>query len=341
MADETPANFLKELLPGSTTEAVRQNPVGRLKLIAKAAMMSYLASFFDRRGFNRSFLKHVSPTLEGMYDAGHKGLPADESYRRLQIARLFEKTEAHLPAILITDAGARNVPTGLGGYDSAEVDQNTGLAILRTTSAMRISLNLFVGAEDLTTADTICTALGMIFGPIRRLSGGDMITSERYGREQGGSFTPGTWVMHLPQGEVDLPAASHNPHGEDQRSGFYTATMTISDIYLEASSWWQYDHRPRRTERDLLPDVEANLSKAYSAQLPDIDPIPLGRSVRIDVRYMPVGAQLYVSNRNVAVIRNGFELVARGLGEATLRIVAPGTDESRVLDEKPFQVVWR
>lgn len=339
---ETPVNFLRNLRPDTVTEAVDQNPIGQLKLIAKAALMQYIASYFDERGANRALLKHSAPGLASMYDAGHGALSESNLYRKLQVARLFESTKAELPSILITDAGARNIPVGLGSYDQASVDQNTGKAILRTTSAIRISLNLFVGAEDLATADAICTALGLIFSTaLRRLGGGDMITNEQYGREHTGSFTPGTWVMHLPQGEIDIPAASHNPHGEDQKAGFYTATTSISDVYLEASSYYAYDHRLRPEPGDIRSSDSDNLNETFAVQIEDIPPIPLGRSQRIVVRYLPVGGQLYVADRNIATIRNGVELVAKSVGTTTLRVLAPGADKSRVLVEKPVTVVWR
>lgn len=339
---ETPTNMLQGLRPGTASEAVSQTAVGRPKLIAKAALLSYLTSFLDDRGFNRPLLAHMCPKIEGMYDCGISPQTKNAVKKRMQLARLFENLKKDLPAVIITEDGSRNEAVGLGGYDGIHVDPVRDKAILRSTNAVRVSVTISIGADDLTTCGDIADAVAMMCGAtLRRLGGGDMITNQRFGNQ----YTPGSWVLHLPMTEVNVGSPAHQSYGDDPTSGFYISSISLADMYFEASSYFEYDHkeilRDPSNPADLAGDADES-DLLSGIEIPAIPDIPLGRSVTIAMPSVPLGARLIVANRNVAVVRNGIDVHGRGIGETTLRLVMPGAtrDDTRVLDERTITVVY-
>ena len=313
---DTPSNFLQQMVPETVTQAVAQHGIGRPKLMAKAAFMTYLASFLDQRGINRHLLQAAAPGIAGMYDAGQTPEDPSPRRRRLALARLFENIEAELPTVLITDNGATLRPPGIGGYDRTIMsDKDPKLAIMQHTVIAEIGFTITIGAEDPTTLDDIASAVGIFLGPMLRAAGGDRI-SDGYLTATGD--TPGiNWVLMLPMEGVQVPPANFVPHGEDPRQGYYTTSISVDGAIFEASTYSEYN------PWGAVETVEAIHEEGPYFTLETLT-LRLGERKDLGLAKWPAGARIYSTDRRVVSVQNGVTAVARGLGTSLVRLVMPG-----------------
>ena len=341
----TPTNFLTRLTGGDPVIALDSKAFGRPKTVVKSVIMQYLASFLDERGRNRSLLRHSTPGIASMFDAGLTPETETPMQRRIQIARMFDGVEATLPCVIVTDSGLSLKPVGLGSYDEVYFDEASGKRIVRCTVIASMSITITTAAADLTTADDLTTAIGLMLGPYRRLAGGDYLSLKSDGS---------TWKINLPMTEVSVPPAQHSPYEGDPTKGMYMSSVDVSDIHFEASL--TFDYEPGPTPEELMRDYERGQDGGITwkvAPYPDADlptkfpPIitsdrvglRVGERVGFTVQNRPGKASLYSTNRHVLAIE-GERLIGLSPGSAdiVLSVGGPLSTDSRVLAKRSFTV---
>lgn len=331
---ETPLDFLKQLQPDSPADAVNSSAFGRPKTVVKAALASYLASFFNEAGRNRHLLSHACPSIANMFDAG--ALPAvagqvnQSSKNRLTIARLIDEHKADLPALLISDSGFTIKDHTLGSIDRGWIDRESKKRILGTSHVVDCSLSIYVASMDLTTTDDLTTAVASTFGSLRRFAGGNLI----------GHVDNVNWELVLPTMSVSVPPSQHTPIDGDSKIGMYVSNVDLSNVTFETVLWWYASYESPAESLARFHDVatasgvapvlsgaenHTDLRSAYQPSITDPGPVPLGQSRTVQVINMPASARLESSDASIIRISEdpgiGFRILGYRPGSATLRLV--------------------
>jgi len=178
--------------PASPAEAAANSPAGQEVTVTKSALQGYISSWLDPNNKTlRSLLSQYAPramqfTLDrpgprNVHFATNVSWESDDpSKRKVQLGRFLNTVKERALSIVIIDGGFENTSPGLGEIQGAsQIDANTYAFSVATT--MKITVEVYVAAQDESTTNDLCSFLAAIFGnPLRRFGGGNHITvSER------------------------------------------------------------------------------------------------------------------------------------------------------------------
>lgn len=214
-----PSGFVKKPKPKSVAEAVNQSSHDRLKTLAKSALHSYIASFLDTSGVNRSLITATSPA--GLTFVTDKSLQdsKDPLYRPTQLARMYNEIREKLPSILIIDAGFHWIPSGLGG--GLERASNVGgkwQGYYRVTGQVPVTVAVVSGDQE--TTDMLQNILLLLFDPLRNISGGSRLYSGK---------SEDSWEVRLP---LTFEVGTNTPENYEGDPKGQTWSATI-DVVLD------------------------------------------------------------------------------------------------------------
>ena len=170
-----PSGYTFKPKPRSVEEAISQHANERLKSIAKNALHTYIASFLNTEGVNRSLITTASPSgLQFITDRSFD--PAtDPTKRATQLARFYNEIRQELPAILIVDAGCNWRPASLGSIEKATIVNGVWQGWFTAIAGVPVTVAIVTGDQE--TTDLLQNILALLFGPLRNIAGGSRIFS--------------------------------------------------------------------------------------------------------------------------------------------------------------------
>jgi hypothetical protein len=221
MANSPPDGYLNRKVAQSVQEAVQSYTVDHIKTIVKSGIQRYIESFMSPVGGNRSLYETVTKMgLQYIVDKSFDPT-TDPTLRKTQLARLFEQIHRELPAILIVDSAFEYVPTNFTGIERAHILQGSWYGTLQIVR--QLSILVVAGTRDQSSTDFLHGLLSVLFGELRFLAGGNLITGNRDLGE--------TWVMTL--GSPKLGTVSQDNVSDDPKDKIWTFSIEIPDIIFE------------------------------------------------------------------------------------------------------------
>lgn len=168
--------LIKKPKAKSVAEAVSAHSHDHLKSIAKNALKTYIASFLETTGPNRSVVETISPS--GLNFVVDKSLQdsQDTRYKPTQLAIIFKEIRQKFPAIIIAESSFTRVPCGLnGGLEHAANLNGKWQGFYRV--AAKVGVSVVCASQDQTTTDTLQNILYLLFEPMRNITGGSRLFS--------------------------------------------------------------------------------------------------------------------------------------------------------------------
>jgi len=173
-----PSGFVNRPKVRSTAEATSLDSHDRIVSIAKDALQSYIASFLDTTGKNRSFTKAISPAaLQYVTDKSLQDTH-DPNKKPTQLARMFNDIRQRIPAIMIIDAGVIWEEPGLGG-GLERVSAINGKWQGWYRICARINVVVAAVTLDPESCSMLQNILSIFFKQLRVEAGGSRMTSDK------------------------------------------------------------------------------------------------------------------------------------------------------------------
>jgi len=298
----------------SLAEAISKNPTGQERLIGKAALQQYIASFLDDNGANRSLTEAVCPSVSNFvtkysYDS------EEQDKRRVQLRRIYEDEAREVPAIILIDGGSTTVSPGLGAFSRTRGHVDSQYTEAQITRIDQVSVDIHVIADDENTTTNLSGVLTLIFNSAMRfLGGGNLISS---------SDPSHRWVMTLPLVEPSFGPTSRQNIGDDQQNAVYT-TMASLELTVETFGIVAYKIRNPLQDSDLIAGVDHLVSTSYPPVINIATEVPLGVPTEFTIIYDEPGTQLLVDDPRLATVSYHFGRMVintRRLGTVELRLI--------------------
>jgi hypothetical protein len=309
MSNTPPNGYLNRKIAQSTQEALAQYTADHIKTIVKSTIQKYIASFMDTTGGNRDLFKTI--TKMGLQFVTDKSFDAasDTTVRKTQLARLFEQIRQELPCILIMDSSFEYVPANFTGLDRTWIKSPNWYGAIQIVRQM--SVMVVAGTRDQSSTDMLHSLLSVLFGEMRFLAQGTLLTGNRNIGE--------TWSMTMGIPRLGKVTQSRVP--EDPKDTIWFFDIEIGDILFE--------------DRVVVsvPLVEASVgsgvmnSSIYLADtVPTInfpDTIAINQPEQLRINYFqPITQKIIISDPNIAVYEPQSMMVsARKLGSFQIQVL--------------------
>lgn len=308
--------FIYKNISKNVQQAVAHEPLARAVLITKASIQKYIASFLDTKGYNKPLLQCEAPIVQQYVT--DKSLEADwnnTSKRHIFLARLFSKLKEHLPTILIAESAIVYEPSGLGDWFRSQ-QLSDGKLTVSVDLHLTLTINIIVGAHDEETHSILVGALTLMFGPLRRLAGGDFFRCP----------TPGTnYEVKMPINFVP-PIPEPLTLGDDPTDRAWIGTFTMDNVRYEGVSILEYEigkHMPDPFAglMSWWPDVY-DLSARFPVRIVAPNRVRLGQSVRVFIERRRPNSRVFLDKPALASINlSTMTLRPKRLGAVTIYVV--------------------
>jgi len=211
-----PSGFIARPRARSTSEAVSLDSHDRIVSIAKNALQSYIASFLDSDGLNRSYIKTLSPqAAQYVTDKSLQDHP-DPSRKPLQLARMFNDIRQRIPCIMIVDSGLTYESAGIGGgLERTSAINGNWQGWYRVYA--RVNVIVACVTNDVESCSTLQTVVSMMCMQLRHIAGGARLVSN----------VPGSnWECRLPT-NFTSSSASPTQVADDPKDAIWAATLEL------------------------------------------------------------------------------------------------------------------
>lgn len=341
MADvPTPSGYVKRIAPKSQAEAISSKAHDRVKTIAKGALESYIHSFMDQEGGNRSLVGVVSPqVLNFVTDKSIKD-DGDPRIRATQLTRLYNEVREKLPAVLIVDSSYRWIPNSLGSIAGGRIvhdTENVPWLIEQYHITAQVGVIVSIATKDQDTTDMLATFLSLIFGPLRNRCGGSRMRSGEVGDN---------WEVRIPL-EFTPSVTQGQFITEDRKDQIWTTQIELpldfedSFHFRQRFLTWDADdsrggqHPGPRTSADIPPVITIPDTIQINSPAPFVvDKFRISHKIVLDSPHIATldAEQCVITPRRLGTFK--LQIVD------TLRPQGPGTmGAGEVVAEKTITVV--
>ncbi len=282
--------FINKPLPTSYTQAASAASSERLKFLAKNVLATYIDSFMNTQGVNRSFLEASTPTaLQYVTDTSmpHHDGPTD---RHVQLAQMYNRLTQHVPCILIMDNGFQWVPTGLGGGVEGSANLEGKHYVFYRVMA-RVPTVISIVTNDEETTNILQNIICLMLGPFAHISGathmGSQDPTDRWEVRLPGNFEPG----------ANTPQAAMDGEPIDQ---IWAATI---DLVLEVEDQIRMEVPTATFKSEPAVVGPGSLRSRYPSEIKCLTSVPLSAGT-MDVAFKNFSPRyrISISNPEVAVI---------------------------------------
>lgn len=302
-----PQGYVFKPIPHSVQESISSASNDRVKTITKASIQGYIKTFMDSMGSNRKLMEAI--TKQGLQYITDKSFSQDDdpTKRHTQLVRFFNEVKESLPAILIVDQGIKYVPQTLGQVDSARIINGKWqgqFPIIR-----QVPLKIIVATRDEESTDLLQSLMGLMFGELRNLAGGQRITGNV---EQGDR-----WVVTLPldfeSDPVEMADITDDPKDKVWYSGVSITPVFEDRIIIE-----------QPMERVEQGNFIVNSSPDMPPAIDFPDTVSINQKVRLFVSNLQKHYKIVLDNSNVALLdQNKLIITPRQLGKFKIKIIDP------------------
>lgn len=337
MADNPkPDEFIYADVPADTKQSFAATAEARVRQTTKSAIQFYLDAYFNTKGRYRNQLKRTAPFSITYVSDVSNGISDDPLRQQVLLARLWERLNAHLPAIIISDGGFDPEPSGLGGVETGfNVDAYT--SALAATVMGKMTIEILTAAVDESSASDLADTLTYIFGPLTALNQAWVLRSSR---------PTDRWEVRLPAFGASASAVQKSNLGEgDSASVMWSSTVTLEvdfegEVVLgidnELNVAQQHNIFPSWTQAGSAFQADSLSSSSY--QVPA--QVRIGVPTPITYQALPYGARFVSDDPNICVVDEQNVIQSFGLGTCNIMLVnaPPVAPKTEILVSHPIEV---
>ena len=315
-----PSGYLNRQIAQSVQEALANYTVDHIKTIVKGAVQRYIESFMNQNGGNRNlYEKFTRLGLQYITDKSFDQT-SDPTLRKTQLARLFEQIRQELPCILVMDSKFEYVPANFTGVQQSYFQGD--YAFYQVQVVRMLDVMVVAGTRDQSSTDFLHGLLSVLFGEMRFLGGGTLMTGNRNQGE--------TWslTMGLPR----LGKVSQNKVPEDPKDTIWFFDIEVTDMLFEDQINLKIPLQkvtagngvmnPSPPELGLTPPI---------IYFPDSMAINDSIQLRVDL-FQPQSQQIYISDPNIATYEPVSRMVTpRRLGTFDIQVMMPTAQQNAQL----------
>ena len=338
MANEPkPADFIYADVPADTKQSYSATAEARVRQTTKSAVQAYLESYFNSNGRYRNQLKRTAPFSLNYVSDVSNGIYDDPLRHQVLLARLWERLNGHLPAIIISDGGFEPEASGLGGVEAGfNVDGYTSALAAPVLATMTIEI--LAAAVDESSAADLADTLTYIFGTMTALNQAWILRSSR---------PTDRWEVRLPPFGTSASAVQKSALGEgDASSVMWSSTVTL-EVAFEGEVVLGIDNELNiQQQRNVFPSwtqtgstFQANELASSSYQVPA--QVRIGVPTPITFQALPYGARFVSDDPTIAIVDEQNVIHSFGLGTCNIMLLSapPVSAKTEILVSHVVEVV--